>query len=83
MDKYKSDYVFVKSKPVGYAFGIWTFVFTAFACIMGMVPKANMAAFATSSWWFQIAMNVITPIILIALGLILPAIARRTNKIND
>lgn len=82
MDKYKSDYVFVKSKPVGYVFGIWTFVFTAFACIMGMVPKANMAAFGTSSWWFQIAMNVVTPIILIALGLILPAIARRTNKIN-
>lgn len=82
MDQYHSDYVFVKSKPIGYAFGVWTFVFTAFACILGMVPKANMYS-STSSWWFQISMNVATPIILILLGLILPLIARKTNKLED
>ncbi|MGX5377376.1 APC family permease [Ligilactobacillus sp. LYQ135] len=82
MDKYKSDYVFVKSKPIGYIFGIWAFVFTAFACILGMVPKANMVS-DSSSWWFQLGMNIITPIVLIALGLILPLIAKRTNKVNE
>lgn len=81
MNKYHSDYVFVKSKPIGYAFGIWTFIFTAFACILGMVPKANMVSGA-SSWWFQMGMNVATPIILIVLGLILPVIARKTNRVK-
>jgi len=44
-----------------------------------MVPKMNMAQ-DPSSWWFQLALNIVTPIALIALGLILPAIAKRTNK---
>lgn len=78
LDKYKSDYMFVKNKYVGFGFGLWTFFLTAFACIMGMVPKMNMAQ-DPSSWWFQLALNIATPIIFILLGLILPAIAKRTN----
>lgn len=78
LDKYKSDYMFVKNKYVGFGFGLWTFLLTAFACIMGMVPKMNMSS-DPSSWWFQLALNIATPIIFILLGLILPAIAKRTN----
>jgi hypothetical protein len=79
LDKYKSDYMFVKNRYIGFGFGLWAFVLTAFACILGMVPKMNMAQ-DPSSWWFQLALNIITPIALIVLGLILPAIAKRTNK---
>jgi len=79
LDKYKSYYMFDKNKYVGIGFGLWAFFITAIACIMGMVPKMNMAQ-DPSSWWFQLALNIITPIALIALGLILPAIAKRTNK---
>jgi len=82
LDKYKSDYMFVKNKYIGFGLGLWTFFLTAFACIMGMVPKMNMAQ-DPSSWWFQLALNIITPIALIALGLILPAIAKRTNEVED
>ncbi|KRN28509.1 amino acid transport protein [Lactobacillus selangorensis] len=80
--KFTSDYKFIKNPHGGYLIGLWCFVFTAFACIMGMVPKTNMAA-NPSAWWFQLALNIIMPIFLIVLGLILPAIAKRTNKAND
>jgi hypothetical protein len=82
LDKFKSDYMFVKNRYVGFGFGLWAFFLTAFACILGMVPKMNMAT-DPSSWWFQLALNIITPIALIALGLILPAIAKRTNNELD
>lgn len=36
------------------------------------------------AWWFQLVSNVVTPIILILLGMILPAIARRDkNKVEE
>lgn len=82
IDQYQSDYMFIKNKYVGFGLGLWTFFLTAFACVLGMVPKMNMAQ-DPSSWWFQLALNVITPIALIALGLVLPAIAKRTNKELD
>lgn len=83
IEDYHSDYVFVKNKFIGLCFGIWTFGFTAFACLMGMVPKSNMATFGTGSWWFQITLNIVTPIFLIALGLVLPTIARKTNRLSE
>ncbi|MCM3288742.1 amino acid permease [Paenibacillus sp. MER 180] len=72
-DKFQSDYKFVKNRKIGFMIGLWCFVFTAFACIMGMFPKVE--AF-TSEWYFQLLLNVITPFILLGLGLILPMIAR-------
>ena len=57
------------------------FAFTAFACILGMVPKVEYAA-DPKAWWFQLISNVVTPIILIMLGMILPAIARRDKNKN-
>ena len=77
--KFHSDYQFIKNKTLGMIVGIWCFAFTAFACIMGMVPKVDMAS-NPEQWWFQVIMNVLTPIILLLLGLILPVIARRQQK---
>ncbi|KRM78929.1 amino acid permease [Lapidilactobacillus dextrinicus DSM 20335] len=79
LDKFHSDYMFVKNSKLGFGIGLWCFVFTAFACILGMVPKI---AYATSptEWWFQLVLNIAMPIFLISLGLILPAIARRQNR---
>lgn len=69
--KFKTDYKFIKSDNLGFIVGLWCFVFTAFACILGMFPKE-----ATT---FQIALNIITPIVLIGLGFLLPAIAKKVN----
>ncbi|MCE5170391.1 amino acid permease [Paenibacillus profundus] len=76
-DKFQSDYQFVKNRKVGFAIGLWCFVFTAFACIMGMFPKVETF---TGEWYFQFALNILTPFILLGLGLILPLVARWSNK---
>ncbi len=81
--KFTSEYKFVKNPKIGFIFGAWCFAFTAFACILGMVPKVEYAA-DPKAWWFQLVSNVVTPIILILLGMILPAIARRDkNKVEE
>ncbi|MDO1604867.1 amino acid permease [Lactobacillus sp. YT155] len=79
--EYQSDYMFIKNSKLGFSVGLWCFIFTAFACILGVVPKADLAA-NPSSWWFQLSMNIITPFVLIALGFILPMIAQR-KKATD
>lgn len=74
-DKYKSEYKFVKNDKLALIFGVWCFVFTAFACIMGMFPT-GIETFS-GDWWFRLGLNVITPFVLLGLGLILPKIARK------
>lgn len=69
-DKYKPEYHFVKNKKIGMFFGIWCFTITAVACIGGL--------YSTDP--FQLTLNIATPFILLALGLIMPAIAKRSNK---
>ena len=40
--QFNSEYKFVKNPKIGFVFGLWCFLFTAFACILGMVPKLSM-----------------------------------------
>lgn len=75
--KFKSDYKFVKNDKFAMIIGAWCFIFTAFACILGMFPT-NVPAFS-KEWIFLVGMNVGTPFVLIGLGLILPKIAKKTN----
>lgn len=79
--RFSSEYKFVKSSKLGILIGGWCFLFTAFACIMGIFPKG--VAMYTSQWYFQLTLNLLTPFILLGLGLILPAIARWANKKAD
>lgn len=76
--KFQATYQFTKNKTFGFLAGLWCFGFTAFACIMGMFPKGVKTY--SSEWYFQITLNVLTPIVLLGLGLILPMIAKKTNK---
>lgn len=73
---YHSEYKFMKNPKLGFIAGSWCFLFTAFACVMGMVPKLVYSD-DPRAWWFQLISNIATPIVLILLGMILPAIARR------
>ncbi|MGT3729561.1 amino acid permease, partial [Salmonella enterica subsp. enterica serovar Typhi] len=50
--------------------------FTAFACLTGIFPK--MEAF-TPEWAFQLTLNIVTPFVLVGLGLIFPLLARRNT----
>lgn len=74
----KATFRFVSSDKFATLIGVWCFVFTAFACLMGIFPK-NVEAFS-SEWIFQITLNILTPLVLIGLGFILPRIARKQNR---
>ncbi|MGL5086530.1 MAG: amino acid permease [Clostridium sp.] len=77
--KFQSEYKFLKNSKLALGIGVWCFVFTTFACLMGMFPKG--VELYTSGWWFQIILNIITPFVLLGLGLILPRIAKK-NKLS-
>lgn len=62
-----AEYRFVKNQKVAMIAGGWCFLVTAACCIMGMYSPDP----------FTFALNVITPIVLTALGLIMPQIAKR------
>ena len=80
-NRFTSDYKFVKNTKVGFGIGLWCFLFTAFACIMGMFPH-DVEPYS-GAWTFQFAMNIITPLVLLGLGLILPKLAGRESSTVD
>lgn len=70
IDKIPAEYRFVKNQAVAKFFGVWCFIVTAACCILGMYSDDP----------FTFALNVITPIVLTALGLIMPQIAKREQQ---
>ena len=71
-EKFNPEYRFVKNQGVALFFGCWCFLVTAASCILGMYDADP----------FTFALNVITPIILTALGIVLPIIAKKEKKSN-
>ncbi|WP_294156252.1 amino acid permease [uncultured Clostridium sp.] len=69
-EKFDREYFFVKNKIVGIIFGAWCFTFTAFVCIGGMYSEDK----------FQLILNIITPLILVGLGLIMPILAKKNSN---
>ncbi|MFA6074635.1 MAG: amino acid permease [Negativicutes bacterium] len=74
---YNAEYNFVRNPLMGMGIGFWCFALTAFAIIMGMFPKG--VTLYTSQWYFQLALNIITPFALLGLGFIMPFLAKRFN----
>ncbi len=70
MDRIPAEFRFVKNQAVAKFFGGWCFLLTAVCCIMGMYSPDP----------FTFALNVITPFVLFALGLIMPRIAKRERE---
>ncbi|GAA0736297.1 APC family permease [Clostridium oceanicum] len=68
--KFKREYYFIKSDKIGMIVGVWCFAFTAFACIAGMY----------STDIFKLALNIVTPFVLILLGVIMPYLAKKDNE---
>ena len=79
--KFNTEYKFIKNPKIGFLVGLWCFGFTAFACIMGMFPT-DVPTFS-KDWIFRVTLNVMTPIVLMGLGLILPMVAKKTNKTEN
>lgn len=66
-DKIPAEYRFTKNQAVAKIFGAWCFILTAACCLFGMY----------SDDIFTMALNIITPIVLTALGVIMPFLAKR------
>lgn len=64
------DFKFVKSKGAGLFWGGWCFILTLACCILGMYSE-NIVTFA---------LNVLTPVILVSLGLIFPRIRAKEDR---
>ena len=79
-EKQGVEYKFTKSKSFGKFIAGWCFVFTAFACILGMIPKEGEPF--SSQWNFKLMLNILTPVVLLGLGLILPSIAKKEQAKN-
>lgn len=73
-----ATYKFIKNDKLATFVGVACLLFTGFACSMGVFPK-NIESF-TPEWFFQISLNIATPIVLIGLGFIFPKIAQKTNN---
>ena len=69
-DKMQVEYRFIKNPVLGKIVGGWCFVITAIACLMGMYNEDSTI----------FIINIVVPIFLIGLGLIMPLIAKKTNK---
>lgn len=69
-DNLQREYKFVKGKGTGLFFASWCFFVTAFCCLFGMYSKDVG----------QMALNVITPIVLLGLGVILPMIRKSQDE---
>ncbi len=73
---YNPEYVFMKNATLGKVTAIWCFAFTAFACILGMVPASEAG---TSAYAFELTVNILAPVIFIGLGFILPIFAKKSK----
>lgn len=67
LEKFPAEYRFVKNQFVAKLFGYWCFIVTAASCILAMYKPEDM---------LLTCLNIITPVVLVALGLILPAIKK-------
>lgn len=70
-----SEYKFVKNKYIGMTIATWCFVLTLASCIMGMYTTNKDGSLNV----FQTVSNVIVPIVLVCLGFVMMAIAKRKN----
>lgn len=69
--KFQPEYRFTKYQGLAYTAGFWCFLVTAVCCVLGMYVEGDIAS---------TALNIITPFVLTALGLILPEIKKREKN---
>lgn len=66
-DRIPAEYRFVKNQLIAKAFGIWCFILTAACCLFGMYSEDP----------FTMVLNIATPVVLTALGMIMPYLAKK------
>ncbi|NVY96567.1 amino acid permease [Lactobacillus sp. DCY120] len=81
LQNYQGSYMLTHHRHWGMILGSWCFIFNLGACLLGMIPKTT-GALPAQNWWFQLSLNILTPVVLLLLGLIFPLIARHQRSAN-
>ena len=77
-EKYPSQYVFIKNDKLAYLVGFLLLAVTALATILGIAPQ-DVTTFS-HTWWYELVINIVSVVVLIGLGALLPSIRRRELK---
>lgn len=76
--KYPSQYVFIKNDKLAYLVGLLLLLVTALATLLGVAPQ-DVEQFS-HTWWYELVINIVSIVVLIGLGALLPSIRRRELK---
>lgn len=72
-ERFHPEYTFVKNQKVAIGFGFWCFFVTAACCILKMYSTDILT----------LVLNIVTPVVLTALGIILPMIKNREAEASN
>jgi len=78
--QFKSDFVYIKNRKFAILVGAWCFAITFGAATLGIFPTDEIAG--TGAWYHVLTLNIIEPLLMVAVGVILPVIAYFQNKRN-
>ena len=76
--QYPSEYVFIKNRRLALVVGWWMLIVTAIATVLGIAPQ-DVTQFS-STWWYELIINVIAIVVLIGLGAVMPYVRRREER---
>ncbi|MHC3377675.1 APC family permease [Ligilactobacillus equi] len=77
-DKYPSEYVFIKNDKIAWIAGLILLVVTAIATILGIAPQD--VKMLSNTWWYELVINIVSIVVLVGLGVLLPSIRRREDQ---
>jgi Amino acid transporters len=76
--KFKSDFVYIKNRNFAILVGVWCFIITFAAATLGIFPTDETPG--TGAWYQVLTLNILEPLLMIAIGIILPVIAHFQRK---
>ena len=73
-DRYQSDFVYIKNSKLAVAVGSWCFAITFIFATLGIWPVDEKPG--TSTFYHVLILNILEPLVMLAIGAILPLIAK-------
>ncbi|WP_129044450.1 APC family permease [Companilactobacillus metriopterae] len=77
-DKFNSEFRFINNRNLAIIAGIWCLTLTFSAATLGIIPAD--AKFGTTTWYHTLILNISEPLIMVAIGAILPIIAKYERR---
>ncbi|MFT8361957.1 MAG: amino acid permease [Sporolactobacillus sp.] len=74
---FTSAYVFVADHRIARGIAAWLIFATVIACFFSLFPAVKVYS---ATWWYELGLNLFSPLLLVGLGFIMPGIARRQRE---